>query len=111
MRNLLISATLAVASLIMLPAPAAADDVARQNEAIALCRAEVAELTGVERAQVRLDQVRVRPSHVRVDLDLWRAGHLTNIRCDVEQDGERRLATISPALTTATAEAAAPVQP
>lgn len=102
MRNFILS-SLALGFL-ALPGVASADEVRDRTQAIQLCRAEVASQAGVELAQARFDQVRVRPHAVRVDIDLWRNGQLQNIRCEVARGGEQlTIASITPALTTATA--------
>jgi hypothetical protein len=79
----------------------AGDDRADRGEAIRMCREEVAALTGLAPEDVRLDQVRVRGARVRVDLDVWRAGELTNVRCDVSRGETLTIAAITPALQTA----------
>lgn len=101
MKTTLISA-LAFASFLSLAGPAAADDVADRTAAIHLCRAEVSAQAGSS-AEVRLDQVRVRPRAVRVDLDVWRDGQLQNVRCDVDRarGGQVTIASITPAVQTA----------
>ncbi|MEJ0060893.1 MAG: hypothetical protein WDM79_15485 [Terricaulis sp.] len=72
-----------------------------RGQAIQLCRAEVSVRTGVAADDVRLDQVRVRPRQVRVDLDVWANGQLQNIRCDVQRGDTLEIAEITPALQTA----------
>lgn len=100
MKNFIMSA-MALAAVLVVPNVASADDLAAErNEAIALCRAEVQAQAGSE-ATVRLDQVRVRPRVVRVDLDLWRGSQLQNVRCDVQRGDELTIASISPAVQTA----------
>lgn len=102
MRNFILSSL----ALVVLAAPgvASADEVQDRTQAIHLCRTEVASQAGVELAQARFDQVRVRPHAVRVDIDLWRGGELQNIRCEVSRTGGNlTVASITPALTTATA--------
>lgn len=85
----------------------AGDNIADRSAAIQLCRTEVAAQAGADLDAVRLDNVRVRPSLVRVDLDLWRDGQLNNIRCDVSRDaGALQIASISPALQSASAVSA-----
>ncbi len=102
MRSFLMSA-LALAAFAV-PGVAAADDVRDRTEAIRLCRAEVAAQAGLAAENVRLDQVRVRGSSIRVDLDLWRNGALENVRCDVARSrGELTIASITPALQTTVA--------
>ena len=102
MRNFILSSL--VLGFLALPGVASADEVRDRTEAIRICRAEVASQAGVELSQARFDQVRVRPHAVRVDIDLWRNGDLQNIRCEVSRTGgELTVASITPALTTATA--------
>jgi hypothetical protein len=98
MRNFLMSA-MALTAVLVMPGVASADDVADRNQAISLCRAEVTAQAGAD-ATVRLDQVRVRPRTVRVELDLWRGNQLQNVRCDVARGQELTIASISPALQT-----------
>lgn len=96
---------LALTAALVIPGVASADDVSDRTDAIRLCRAEVVTHTGADAREVRLDQVRVRGRTVRVDLDLWRAGQLQNIRCDVDRTGEElTIASITPALQTASAQ-------
>jgi len=100
MKNFVMSA-MALAAVLLIPGVASADDGADRTEAIRLCRAEVTSQAG-EGATVRLDQVRVRGTSVRVDLDLWRNGDLQNVRCDVSRQGPQlTIAAITPALQTA----------
>ena len=101
MKNFLMSA-MALAAVLVVPSVAHADDVGDRSQAIALCRTEVQAQAG-DAATVRLDQVRVRPSRVRVDLDVFRDGQLQNVRCDVDrQRGDGLvIASITPALQTA----------
>ena len=102
MRSVFLSA-LALAAFVGFAVPASADD---RTAAIELCRAEIGRLTGAETDQIRIDQTRTRSHAVRVDLDLWRDGQLTNVRCNVERSGEAQvIASIEPALQTATASA------
>lgn len=103
MKTFLMSA-LALAAVVVMPGVASADDASARNEAIQLCRAEVAAQAGVEASQVRLDQVRVRGRSIRVDLDLWRNGGLQNIRCNVARGSELTIASITPTLQTASAQ-------
>jgi hypothetical protein len=101
MKNFLFS-SMALAAVLFVPGVASADDVSDRSEAIRLCRAEVSTQAAVETDTVRLDQVRVRPRQVRVNLDLWQDGRLQNIRCDVSRTGgELTIASITPALQTA----------
>ncbi len=99
MRNFLMSA-MALATVLVVPGVASANDVTDRGHAISLCRAEVQAQFG-EGASVGLDQVRVRPNLVRVDLDLWRDGQLQNVRCDVARGQELTIAAITPGLQTA----------
>lgn len=99
MRNFLMSA-MALSAVLVIPGVASADDVSDRNQAISLCRAEVQAQAGAD-ATVRLDQVRVRPRAVRVELDLWRNGQLQNVRCEVTRGQELTIAAITPALQTA----------
>ncbi len=102
MKNLAISA-LAAAAVLVVPRVSHADDAAARTQAIQLCRAEVSAQAG-EGAEVRLDQLRVRPRAIRVDLDVWRDGQLQNVRCEVERSrGELNIASITPPLQTASA--------
>jgi hypothetical protein len=104
MKNFLMSA-MALTAVLVTPGAAFADDVADRSEAIRLCRAEVAAQAGVDVREVRLDQVRTRGRTVRVDLDLWRNGRLSNIRCDVDRTQEQlAVASITPTLQTASAQ-------
>ncbi|HYD88140.1 MAG TPA: hypothetical protein VEA80_11735 [Vitreimonas sp.] len=106
MKNFLMSAMALAAFAI--PGVAAADDVSDRTEAIRLCRAEVSSQAGLDIADVRLDQVRVRGTSIRVELDVWRDGDLQNVRCDVARNrGEVTIASISPAIQTASAQPAA----
>lgn len=68
MRNFLMSA-MALTAVLVIPGVASANDVADRNQAISICRAEVQAQAGAD-ANVRLDQARVRPRAVRVDLDV-----------------------------------------
>lgn len=100
MRNFVMSA-MALAAVLVIPGVANADDIADRTQAISLCRAEVQAQAG-DAASVRLDQVRVRPRAVRVDLDLWRDGQLQNVRCEVTRGQEAlTIAAITPTLQTA----------
>ncbi|GAM98150.1 hypothetical protein U91I_01781 [alpha proteobacterium U9-1i] len=86
------------------PVASAGNDVEDRTAAIRLCRAEVAAQANVDQSQARFDEVRVRAHTVRVDIDLWRDGRLTNVRCDVSRDGELTVASINPALQLASAQ-------
>lgn len=103
MKNMLISLA-SLAAVLAIPGAASADDITDRTEAIRLCRTQVAAQAAVDPGQVRLDQVRVRPRQVRVDLDLWRGGQLQNIRCDVSRGAELTVAAITPPLQTASAQ-------
>ena len=101
MKKFVLSA-IALAAVLVVPGVANAGDAEDRNEAIRLCRAEVSSQAGVDVADVRLDQVRVRLRNVRVELDVWRAGELQNVRCDVARNaGELTIAAITPTLQTA----------
>jgi hypothetical protein len=110
MKNIVLSALIAVGAF-ALPGVASADDNEARSDAIRLCRAEIVSQTGLEASDVRLDQLRVRPRSVRVDFDVWRNGELENVRCEVERSaGELTLASISPALQAAAATPVAAAQ-
>jgi len=103
MKNVVLSAALALTAFAV-PSVASADAVSDRTDAIRLCRAAVTEQAGEGRT-VRLDQVRVRGTTIRVDLDVWNGGSLQNVRCDVARNqGELTIASITPALQTASAE-------
>ncbi len=104
MRSLFLS-SLVLAAFVGFSGPASADDGADRAAAIQLCRGEVSRQAGVEADAVRLDQVRTRSRAFRVELDLWRDGQLTNVRCDVARGEALTIAAITPALQTATASA------
>lgn len=104
MRSFIFSAALALSALAIPTQASAADEVNDRTAAIELCRAEISSQSGLDAQSVRFDQVRVRATNVRVDFDVWRDGRLTNVRCDVSRGGdELQIASINPALTTATA--------
>jgi hypothetical protein len=103
MKNFLMSA-MALTAVLIIPGVASADDARDRSEAIRLCRAEVAAQAGVELSQVRLDQLRLRGRSIRVSLDLWTNGDLQNVRCDVARGAELTIASITPALQTASAQ-------
>lgn len=109
MKNFLFS-SMALAAVLFVPGSAFADDVSDRTAAIQLCRAEVTSQAGLEADAVRLDQVRVRPRAVRVDFDVWRNGDLQNVRCEVTRGGELTIASITPALQTASAASTASAQ-
>lgn len=90
-----------LAAAILFPATANATAVEDRSRAIGLCRAEVAQQAGLTADQVRLDNVRVSGRVVRVDLDVWQNGDLRNIRCDVSRGPELTIASITPAVQTA----------
>lgn len=98
-------AGIALAALVFIPNVASADDASDRSQAIRLCRAEVAAQEGVQAEAVRLDQVRVRPRTVRVDLDVWRNGGLQNVRCEVSRT-DLAIASITPPPQTAVAATA-----
>lgn len=101
MKNFVISA-MALAAFLVVPNVASADNVSDRTDAIRLCRAEIVQQTGITAEDVRLDNVRVRLSNIRVDLDVFRDGELQNVRCDVARNqGELTVASITPALQTA----------
>lgn len=102
MRVLFVSG-LALISILGAAQPAAADVASDRAAAIQVCRDEVGRQTGVEPASIRLDQIRTRGRGFRVDLDLWRDGQLTNVRCDTAGGESQTVAEITPALATATA--------
>ena len=92
------------AALLLTSAPLAAAQPQNQiSDAIALCRTTVAEQAGVDREHARLDRAAQHGRTIRVDVDLWRNGSLTNVRCDVSRGDTLTVASISPALATATA--------
>ncbi|MGD9980666.1 MAG: hypothetical protein AB7H66_16030 [Hyphomonadaceae bacterium] len=99
MKNFLMSA-MALTAVLIIPNAASADESADRSRAIALCRAEVTSQAG-EGATVRFDQVRVRPRAVRVEFDVWRDNRLQNVRCEVSRGPELTIASITPALQTA----------
>lgn len=91
----------AAALFMLAPGLASADQVSDRRDAIALCRAEVAAQTGLPLDDVRFDEARVSGRSVRVDIDVWRDGRLTNVRCDVSRSAELVIAGIEPALRSA----------
>jgi hypothetical protein len=96
---------LAFAALSFSAPAASAGETEDRTAAIRLCRAEVAQQAGVTEADARFDEVRVRSRAVRVDIDLWRDGQLTNVRCEVSRDGDQlTVASISPSLQLASAQ-------
>lgn len=102
MKNFVMSA-MALAAFLVVPNVASADEAAARTDAIRLCRAEIVQQTGLTADDVRLDNVRVRLSNIRVDLDVFRNGQLENVRCDVSRTRGEGLtvASITPALQTA----------
>lgn len=99
MKNAFFASLLAAA--VLFPSAASASAVEDRNAAIGLCRAEVAQQAGLTADQVRLDNVRVSGRSVRVDLDVWQNGALQNVRCEVSRGQELTIASITPALQTA----------
>lgn len=102
MKKYLIS--LAFAAAVVVPGVASAgDDVTDRAAAIRLCRAEVQSQTGLDAEHVRFDQVRLRRSDIRVELDVFRDGQLQNVSCEVDRrrGQELTIAEITPALQTA----------
>lgn len=94
-----LSLAIVAAAVLASPTASARDaNVADRSAAIQLCRTEVAARAGADAEAVRLDQVRVRPSLVRVDFDLWRDGQLQNIRCEVTRGEQLEIASITPEL-------------
>lgn len=108
MRNLMrnsILAAVAAATLFGFASPAAAVSDADLNQAIALCRTTVAQQAGADLDHARFHQISERGRLILVDIQLWKTGHLTNVRCEVTT-GQTPLtiAQITPALQTATAQ-------
>jgi hypothetical protein len=97
MRNLFVSLT-ALFAVLAAPSLAQADAASDQTQAIRLCWAEIAAQAGAGQSSIRLDQVRTRARSVRVDLDVWRNGQLTNVRCEVARGDDVRIASITPEL-------------
>lgn len=93
-------ASAVVFAAVFAPTLASATDanVADRSRAIQLCRVEVSAQAGLDASAVRLDGVRVRPSLVRVDFDVWRDGQLQNVRCEVSRGETLQIASITPAL-------------
>src|SRR5688572_12763934 len=89
-------ASAAILAFTAFATPAFADDASDRSDAIALCRAEIAGRAGVEPDQIRLDTVRTRPRVIRVDLDVWSAGSLQNVRCEVSRGEALVIASINP---------------
>jgi hypothetical protein len=107
MKNFLIT-SIVLAAIVSIPGAAFADDVSDRSDAIRLCRAEVAAQVGQDVERVRLDQVRVRPRAVRVDLDIWRHGELQNVRCEVTRSrNDLSITSVTPTQQTASAPTAA----
>src|SRR5262249_4695566 len=104
MRNLMLAGLLA-AALFGVATPASAVSDADLNQAIALCRTTVAQQAGADLDHARFHQVSERGRLVRVDIQLWKNGRLTNVRCEVTT-GQTPLsiAQITPALQTANAQ-------
>ena len=106
MRSIAIAVAAAV-SFVSLAGSAFADAAHDRSEAIRICRAEVATRAGVEADSVRLTDVRGHGRQIRVELNVWRAGVLTHVRCDVaaSSDGPQ-IASIDPPLAPQSAAAA-----
>ncbi|MGE3251961.1 MAG: hypothetical protein AB7G05_12375 [Hyphomonadaceae bacterium] len=104
MRSMLFASFAAGAAMLAFTGPAAADAASDRTSAIALCRAEISQRTGVAVEDVRLDTVRTRARAIRADFDVWRDGQLLNVSCSVSGRGEAQtIAAISPDLQTETA--------
>jgi hypothetical protein len=102
MKNILVSAV--VFAALFSPSLAFADQNTQdRSRAIQLCQAEVAAQAGLDADAVRLDNVRLRASVVRVDFDVWREGQLQNVRCEVTRGDQLQIASITPALGAAAA--------
>jgi hypothetical protein len=101
MRSMSLIIAAAALEVVGFSGPASADDSADRNQAIQLCRAEVSARTGIAAEDVRLDNARLRPRMVRVDLDVWTNGALQNVRCDVRRGDALEIAEITPALQAA----------
>lgn len=102
MKNFLVSAV--VFAALFSPTLASADQNTQdRSRAIQLCQTEVAAQAGLDAEAVRLDNVRVRASAVRVDFDVWNAGQLQNVRCEVSRGETLQIASITPALGAAAA--------
>lgn len=104
MRNSVLAAVVAASFLGFAPSASAVTD-ADLNQAIALCRTTVAQQAGADLDHARFHQVSERGRLIRVDIQLWKNSHLTNVRCEVTT-GQTPLsiAQITPALQTATAQ-------
>ena len=104
MRTFVLSGLAAAFLLSLSPAAVAQPSANQVSDAIALCRDSIAEQTHTDVDHVRLDQVRQRTHSVTVDIDLWRDGRLTNVRCEVARGETLTIASITPALGVATAQ-------
>ena len=93
----------ALAAFVLIPNLASAREPSEQIQAVRLCRAEIAQQTGLESDDIRLDQVRLRAQFIRVDLDVWNGSTLQNVRCDVSRGDTLTVASIDPALASAQA--------
>jgi hypothetical protein len=97
MKNFIASAV--VFAALFSPSLAFADqNTSDRSAAIQLCRAEVTAQAGLDADSVRLDNVHLRASVVRVDFDVWRDGQLQNVRCEVSRGDTLQIASITPAL-------------
>ena len=100
-------AALALAAIVSAPGLARADEAA--NQAVALCRNEVATQAGVAGGDLRLTQVRDRLNSVRVHFNLFRNGQTEDVDCEVARhQGALQIASINPPLATAVAAAVTP---
>jgi len=88
-------ALVALAALFVSAPAFAADDAADRTAAIAQCRTETAARAGVGEDSVRLDTVRTRARTIRVDVDVWSEGALTNVRCDFSRSATLTLTAIN----------------
>jgi hypothetical protein len=102
MRKFLFSGVVALMALSAMPAGAQPSN--NLSQAIALCRNTVAQQSGADLDHVRFDQAHQRAHAVLVDINLWSSGHLTNVRCEVARGDTLTIASITPALQTATAQ-------
>ena len=97
-----ILAGIAAAVVLGFSAPASAQTSV--SDAIALCRTTVAQQAGVDLEHARFDQVRERSRLYSVAINLWSNGALTHVRCDVPKGETATVASITPALQTASAQ-------
>ena len=97
MRNAFTAALFAaaLAAPLAFSAPAGASEAAEITAAVAMCRTEAAARAGVTEDNVRLDGVSSRRQRVRVDLDVWQDGQLTNVRCDVAREAALTITAIN----------------